>query len=219
MREESVPKIIYIMGIDGSGKTTVSEHLEKLLRERGYKVNVMWLRFNHVITKPLLAICRLLGLTQYKDHGGIRVGYHNFYRSRIVSWLFVLLQYFDAVRVKYLRILPKMRGGDSVLILDRYIYDILIDVMVDTRIENLDEGLVGKAFRKLIPEEALSLLVDRDLAKVLEVRPEGRVDRNFELKYQYYKKLSESDLVVTIKNEGQLDDLLKKVEIQIGLSQ
>lgn len=207
------------MGIDGSGKTTVSEHLAEQLRARGYTVNVLWLRFNHVISKPLLGLCRVLGLTRYESHDGIRVGYHDFYRSRIISWLFILFQYLDAVRVTYFKVLPKVRGSKSVLILDRYVYDILIDVMVDTRMETLDKGRVGRAFKALIPEGTLSVLVDRDLDKVLEVRPEGQVDDNFEHRYRFYKELALDPSVSTVTNDASLETLLSVVEGYAGLKQ
>jgi thymidylate kinase len=205
------------MGIDGSGKSTVSEHLAAKLRERGYKVKILWLRFNHVFSKPLLGLCRLLGLTRYETREGIRVGYHDFYRSRVISWLFVLLQYLDAVRVRYFRVLPAILGDRKVLILDRYVYDILIDVMVDTRMADLHRGWVGRAFRNLLPKDTLTLLVDRDLNRVLAVRPEGRVDSNFEARYAFYRALRADDRVSSIANDGRLDDLLRSVEQRTGL--
>lgn len=212
-----IPRVIYVLGIDGSGKSTVSEHLAAQLRERGYKVQILWLRFNHVISKPLLGLCRLLGLTRYETHNGIRVGYHDFYRSRVISWAFIVFQYLDAVRVKYLKVLPGIRDSNSVLILDRYVYDILIDIMVDTRMSELQKNWVGRAFMKLLPADSLSLLIDRDLDKVLEVRPEGRVDRNFAARYRFYKLLGADAGVASITNDGALDDLLCKAECLAGL--
>lgn len=211
-----VPRVIYVMGIDGSGKSTVSEHLAAKLRERDHKVKILWLRFNHVLSKPLLGLCRLLGLTRYETREGIRVGYHDFYRSRVISWLFILLQYLDAVRVRYFKIMPATLGG-GVLILDRYIYDILIDVMVDTRMPGLHKGRVGRAFRNLLPQDTLTLLVDRDLDQVLAVRPEGRVDSNFAARYAFYRALRADDRVSTIANDGGLEDLLRSVEHRTGL--
>ena len=215
---QSIPKVIYVMGIDGSGKTTVSEYLAEQIRARGYRVNILWLRFNHVFSKPLLGLCRILGLTRYQSYDGIRVGYHDFYRSRIISWLFVFGQYLDALRVKYFKILPHIKADKSVLILDRYVYDILVDVMVDTRISGLDKGRMGRKFKKLLPPGTLILMVDRELSEILEVRPEGKVDENFETRYQFYKNMDENDGVTTIKNDGSLGDLLRKAAFHAGLA-
>jgi len=216
-QEVEPPKVIYVTGIDGSGKSTVSEHLAARLRDAGYEVDILWLRFNHVISKPLLALCRLLGLTRYESHGGIRVGYHDFYRSRTISWLFIFFQYLDAVRVRYFRLQPRIGRTGRVVILDRYVYDILIDIMVDTRIKDLHKGRVGRAFRALIPEGTLSLLVDRDLGQVLEVRPEGRLDENFVRRYEFYKELALDPCINTVRNDASLEVLLDKVERHAGI--
>jgi len=132
------PRVIYVMGIDGSGKTTVVENLSKLLEDKGYHVYAEWLRFNHVLSKPLLGFCRLVGLTRYEKKDGIRIGYHEFHRSKVISWLYIYLQYLDALRVRIFRIDPKIRQKNCVLILDRFVYDIIIDLMIDTGIEDLE---------------------------------------------------------------------------------
>lgn len=213
------PRVIYITGIDGSGKSTVSEHLAARLREAGYEVDILWLRFNHVISKPLLGLCRVLGLTRYEVRDGIRVGYHDFYRSKIVSWLFIFSQYLDALRVRYLKLGPRLAGDGKVIILDRYVYDILIDVMTDTRINDLHRGRVGRAFKRLLPQGVVTILVNRDLERVLEVRPEGRVDDNFLRRYEFYKELAEDPSVNTIHNDSSLDSLLDAAEYIAGIRQ
>ena len=213
----NIPGLIYIMGIDGSGKSTVSEFLAKKLRDEGYDVEVMWLRFNHVFSKPLLGLCRLLKLTRYETCDGIRVGYHDFYKSSLISYAFIFFQYLDAIRVKYFKILPRCRGKNKILILDRYVYDILIDISVDTRKSNILSSWIGRGFKKLLPEDALNILVHRELDEVLGVRPEGKVDRNFESRYWQFKKLINDSSVNTINNSGSLEELLESALCLTGL--
>lgn len=214
----SAPKLIYITGIDGSGKSTVSEHLAKALREKGYTVDILWLRFNHVISKPLLGLCRLLGYTKYETTNGIRVGYHDFYRSSIISFLFIVFQYLDAARVKYTKILPLLRKKNHIIILDRYVYDILIDIAVDTRIEHLLSSRIGRKFKQLLPDESKTILVSRSLSDVLEARPEGKVDRNFESRFHHYVELANEPSVTVINNNGTLDELLANANKSTGLT-
>ena len=214
---DSMPKLIYVMGIDGSGKSTVSEHLAKQYRDKGYKVDILWLRFNHVFSKPLLGLCRLLGYTKYETCDGIRVGYHDFYKSSIISYLFIWSQYFDAIRVKYTKILPALKRQNQIVILDRYIYDILIDLAVDIRQDDFLTSALAARFKKLLPEGALSILVDRDLTDVLGIRPEGVVDRNFEARYNHFRRLTNDKNINVIDNSGTLSDLLDSVEKLTGL--
>ncbi|TCK19477.1 thymidylate kinase [Thiogranum longum] len=213
----NVPRIINVSGIDGSGKTTVVEWLAEKLGEQGYDVDVRWLRFNHVFTKPLLAFCRLTGLTRYEYVNGIRVGYHEFYRSRVIAWLFVYLQYLDALRVRYLYLGKGAGNARKVILLDRYIYDILIDLMIDTGIENLEKTHIGKAFLRLLPEGSLVLPILRQEKKVLGARPESRVDRNFSTRFRLYENLPEKFGLSEVRNDLGLEELLNTVAEKVGV--
>lgn len=213
----SVPSVIYVMGIDGSGKTTVVEWLAHTLREQGYQVDVQWLRFNHVLSKPLLAFCRLTGLTRYEKKNGIRVGYHDFHRSQIVSWLFVFLQYLDALRVKLTRVLPRLRGERNVVILDRYVYDIIIDLMIDTGIDELDDTWLGRAMIGLLPQGTAVLPLARERNALLAARPESEVDDNFVRRLALYDQIVARQNLPVMENNASLDDLLSRVSTRLGI--
>ena len=215
----SIPRVIYIMGIDGSGKTTVVEWLASTLRGKGYQVDVQWLRFNHVLSKPLLAFCRLVGLTRYEKKHGIRVGYHEFHRSKFISWLFVLFQYLDALRVRLFRIGPKIKRHNSVLILDRFVYDILIDLMIDTGIDDLDSHQLGQALLALLPAGTVVLPLARGSHALLGTRPESAVDKNFEKRLALYEQIVARQGLQGLQNDASLEDLLARVSARVGLTQ
>ena len=159
----------------------------------------------------------MIGLTKYETCDGIRVGYHDFYKSSVISFLFILFQYLDAVRVKYTKILPVLKKPNHIIILDRYVYDILIDLAVDTRKNNLIYSWFGRRFRDLLPKDSITILVRRDLQTVLDVRPEGKVDRNFESRYKHYQQLNENLGINVINNEGTLEELLASAKSASGL--
>lgn len=214
-----IPSVIYIMGIDGSGKTTVSEHIAEVLKSRGLRVGVRWLRFNHVISKPLLGLCRLLGLTRYETINCIRVGYHEFYRSRIIAWLFVYFQYLDAALAARLHVKHGMNDNRRVLILDRFVYDILIDLMIDTRIDKLDQTWIGRKLIALMPANSITIPVVRGVDALLEARPESRVDRNFFERLRLYEQLVERQSLQPLANDLSLDDLLRAARQRIGIAE
>lgn len=211
----SLPRIIYITGIDGSGKTTATEVIKKELEEQGHDVKIMWLRFNHFFSKPLLGFCRLIGLTKYETVNGIRVGYHEFHRSKSISWLFVFFQYLDAVRVKYFKILPALMKKNRVLVLDRYVYDILIDISVDTGKDYLNSR-TGKLFKHLLPNDCLKILLMRNYDDVIDARPEGEVDRFFRDRYDYFCLLSESEVLVSIDNDKGINEFVDVIKDQVS---
>lgn len=215
---KSIPRIIYVMGIDGSGKTTIVEWLAQELGKKGYDVDILWLRFNHFFTKPLLAFCRLTGLTKYENIEGFRVGYHDFYRSKVVSWLFVFFQYLDALRVRWMCIAPRTRKKSKVLILDRYIYDILIDIMIDTGMDDLHQSWAGEKFIRLLPEDALVLPVIRGRQQVLDARPESKVDKNFDRRFQMYNEMPSYFGQEPLENIGSLEDIFSSVAERVGIN-
>lgn len=206
------PKIICISGIDGSGKSTACEHLAAHIAASGYKVQVKWLRFNHVLSKPLLIFCRLVGLTRYEHIDGTRMGYHNFHRSKLISWAFITLQYLDALRVFYTRIRPSIQNDHSVIILDRYIPDILIDLKIDTRIEDLQRRTIGRAFWRLLPSDSRLILIRRSREQVLSARPENRLDDNFDRRFMHYEALAREARIHTIDNDTSVQALQAAVE-------
>lgn len=212
-----VPKVIYLMGIDGSGKTTVVEWLERTLKEEGYEVCTYWLRFNHSLSKPLLAFCRLVGLTRYEHIEEIRVGYHEFYRSRSISWLYVFFQYLDALRVMQFKVKPSLRKRNTVVILDRYVYDIIVDLEIDTGIKNLDCSFWGRALIRLLPKNTFVLPISRCRDALLMARPESQVDKNFENRLKLYSEVVIRQNLICVKNDSTLDELLCEISIRTGL--
>lgn len=217
MSENKIAKVIYIMGIDGSGKTTVAEHLAESIKAKGFDVDILWLRFNHVLTKPLLGLCRLLGYTKYYTIDGIRVGYHEFHRSNLISWAFIILQYFDAVLATYLKLSPRLKKTQQVTILDRYIYDIIIDIAIDTGRDDFVNSWFGERFKALLPKDTVILPVMREEAALLNARPESKVDRDFNKRLSLYQTLVISEKLTPLINDSALDKLLTNASKRVGL--
>lgn len=215
--EKERARVIYVMGIDGSGKSTVVSWIAEQFRARGFRVSELWLRFNHVLTKPLLGYCRLAGLTRYETVHGHRIGYHEFHRSRLVSGLFIALQYLDAARVRLLRVSPRLGGTKGVVVLDRYVYDILIDIMVATRKPHLHGTAVGSAFKRLLPKHTRVFYVERPRDALLAVRPDSEFDRNFDLRLRLYGEVARAHRVEILENRGSLEELFQQVAGKIGL--
>ena len=129
-------KVIFLVGADGVGKTTIAEKLAEELKRRNIRVERGWSRYNNFISKPLLAFTRLIGLNYIEENDGHRVGYHDFHKSKLIGALFVVLQAIDvniATFFKVRRRIPK----DGVLLCDRGPFDTLFDVMLDTGFKNL----------------------------------------------------------------------------------
>lgn len=138
-----MPKILCVIGTDGSGKTTVAEAVVDELVREGRKANRVWLGSDSYLMAPVRRVLKLLwdkrganapgGLAQVGS-ASRRVDYAAEVRRKnaIVSkyrWaislylLFVWLDYFIQISVKM--ILNRRHGY---IIADRYYYDVAVNL-------------------------------------------------------------------------------------------
>ena len=202
-------QIYYIAGSDGSGKTTLLKDLEKKLMENSVSTIHIWLRSPKIFSKPLMAYCRMVGLTKYKTIDGIKYGKHEFYRSSFISWLFPILQLLD-FKIKWLFERRKINSKDIVLF-DRFNLDTLSDLMVDTKRMNLHKTWVGRQFINLSPNNCKSIILKVDAAIVRERKLDTLHDEHLEEKIKTFQILSK-DLNIKLV-ENNLDYLIVKNEV------
>lgn len=176
---------IYLTGSDGSGKSSLLAALKKELEEKGVYVTSVWIRSPKVLSKPLMAYCRLMGYTKYFVVDGMKYGYHNFSNSSFVSWLYPYLQYLDLRMVMFLRKRPK-----GVVFYDRFVLDTLADLMVSTRRMDLHKKQIGMAFLRFVPSSTAIFVVDVD-EEIIRIRKKDTLhDPNLALKIRVYRILA-----------------------------
>jgi thymidylate kinase len=204
------PKLISVSGIDGSGKTTIIDALAAALGANGSKVRVIWLRYNHYTVKTVLAFARLFRFTTFEQHPGCQVSYHEFYRSRLLSHAFILLTWFDTALATLFAVRLPLRRANTVVICDRWIPDILIDLEIDTRMGLHENTLYHRMFCWLVPDSARLLVVERGFKDVLNSRPEHPYDRNFETRFNLYRTLAQRKKLDIIDNTGTLEKTVRQ---------
>ncbi len=203
-RRTTVPGNIFFSGIDGSGKTVLADTLVGELEKRGLPVRYVWMRYNHYLTKPLLAFCRAVGLTTYETVEGQKIGVHHFYKSRLVSFLFVALTFLDTGAASLLRLRLSKWMHRRVVVCDRFVLDILVDLMIDIGKPRMFEGFWGAAFRKLLPRDGKCFYIRRPFDAVLDARPELKGDAFVQQRIELYQALVYRWGVQVIDNSGTL---------------
>ena len=211
----NISRLIFIVGIDGSGKSFFTEQLISELRKRQIPAVHLWSRFNNITSKPLLGLCRLLGLNYYEKHHGVLIGYHDFEKSKFISGLFVVFQIIDLWLVTVFRLWPKMLGK-KVLLCDRGAYDTLIDVMVDTKNRLLVNSFIGRAFVLPLPRNHKVFLLQRDPEKIFTSRQDVKIDKNFGLRYDLYRECAKTFGWTVIENNGTPEDTLRNLLSQLS---
>lgn len=213
----SVPgRIISISGADGCGKTTIIDLMRSMLSELGVPSCYVWLRYNHYMSKSVLGFCRLAGLTRYEEIGGVRVGYHEFYKSKVVSWTFVVLTYFDTLIASVMKVYIPTFFGKNVIICDRWILDILVDLELDTRIQFNPSTGIGRMFMGLIPARCHSFVIFRDQKALIDSRKENALDRNFSKRLSLYERQGSYPGVTPIRNDQSAEAAARRILSRAG---
>ena len=123
------PRLICLIGPDGTGKSTFTRHLIDKIDENGGTASRIWLRYPFFFSIPILVYCRLTGLSYYLENQGVRYGVWEMWRSRWVPFLFSWCQLVDTFLFILVKIYLPLWMGRNV-ICDRYVHDVLVDLML-----------------------------------------------------------------------------------------
>jgi len=183
-------KVICLVGPDGSGKSTQARLLINKLNGCGIGCEYKWVRFRHLFSLPLLAIARVLRLSEmiYLESGR-RIGYHYFYKSRSISFLYSSLLYLDTFLLVISRVRIPHRFSNRIIICDRFVYDVIVDLMISTRDSNFLESQRGRAYLELIPDYCAVMIMIAD-AKILRSRRDDVLnDQTLDEKVRLYEMI------------------------------
>ncbi|WP_188109783.1 thymidylate kinase [Pseudohalioglobus sediminis] len=210
------PKFIIISGIDGSGKTTIIDAVKDRLEDKGVQSQYIWLRYNHIIIKPVHALCRLVGLSKRYDSIQGKVWRHEFYKSQSFCSIYIFLTWLDTWLGRF-KITWRLRGINvDVVICDRWVNDILIDLAVDSRRDKFLESRWRDWFQRILPDNAQSFLITRHVEDVLGCRPECRDDPDFEFRQRAYRQLQESSPnLIVLSNDGSIEQAVNTLLDQL----
>lgn len=203
-------KCLVISGIDGSGKTTVIDSLRDSLKLQGKKTEYIWLRFNHYFAKIMHAIARVLKLSvRVNNEMGI-VWQHQLYKSKLFCWFYIWATYFDTKigKLKYKRV---AKQNPDVIICDRWVTDILVDLATKTRDRNFFDSVWVQRFLKILPEKTTLFIIFRDKTEILNCRIENRTDPDFEFRNNLYNDLLTKPFVSAIDNSGKIKESVQQI--------
>lgn len=204
-------KFVVISGIDGSGKTSVIEALQKRLEDRGLKTHYVWMRYTHVLCKPLHGLCRLIGLSKKYDTRMGKVWRHEFYKSQVFCSFYIFLTWLDTWLGK-IKLIRQLKGSDAnIIICDRWVNDIIIDLAVKTHRTDFINSSWYKRFQKIQPNGTIQFIIHRNTEAVIECRLENQDDPEFGLRQNIYNVLMENGYIVKVDNTGTIDNSVGQI--------
>ncbi len=204
-------RFVGLIGVDGSGKTYLADHLCERLGADGIASRRVWSRFRNYLSKPLLAMARLTGHNRKVEQDGVRIGYHDFDRSRPLALLFLALQAADQVLDILFRY--RLTLDRRLVVGDRCVLDTLVDLAVDTGLDDLVIDRLGPLLVGLLPRPWHVVLVNRPVALVRASRPDALLDRHFLRRRTLYLRLARRFGIPVVENDATakaaIDDILR----------
>lgn len=201
-------KVVFLTGVDGSGKTFLAKRLIEALEAKGAPATHVWSRFNNFLSKPLLAYARLVGINYYEYENGVKVGYHDFENTTITSSLFVILQLCDVWIASVFKFWIPVLRKKVIIVSDRGPHDTLIDVALDTGRKDLPKSFLGRLYLKAIPFRQARFFVFRERSKIELARPDVTRDRKFQKRLELYLDNEKELGFVRVDNNGTAEEAL-----------
>ena len=200
------PGVICFTGTDGTGKTTQADLLLDEAKATNKRVVYRWFHYARLFSLPLLVYARLCKYSRYEEVDEQKFGWWEFEASWILCNILPWLMLIDAFCFSIIRIyLPLLRGYS--IIADRYIWDIMVDIMQGTSRNDLHLETVGKLFLKLAPRNTAVFLLDADVDSLPERRNDIKNDKRLQNRVLCYRKLA-NDTGIPIINAGNTIDTI-----------
>jgi len=197
---------ICISGLDGTGKSHIVKELVKHYKKENDTKHV-WSRYKNYTSKPLLFFTRLIGLNYKENCNGIIIGYHDFHKSKLISFLFLFFQWIDQI----IEIFIKFKLTKKNIISDRSIIDTLVDLSIDTKLEKIIFGFYGKSLIKFMPPNTIFLILKRDLEKIKKNREDVFYDKNLKRRIEMFDEIIKFFPVVVLENNSEIDSVRNKI--------
>lgn len=179
------PRCIHLAGADGTGKTTQARAILSLLQRQGIPARYVWLRFPRLFCAPFLVYARLRGYSRQEIVDGHRHGYWDFNASWLMSNVFPWALLLDTFLITLVKISLPLRLGYT-LVCDRFVVDILTDLMAGMNDPRFDERTPGRLFLALLPRDARVVVLDLDTDIAQRRCPELRGDRSQSRRRTFY---------------------------------
>jgi len=151
---------ISFSGLDGSGKTTLISSTKSNLEDLGYEVEVLTM-YDHASFYAVLRNIRDYFSNRRNMHKDIKLD-ENIESKRSASYFYKIVRSKNFKRVIFLLDLLTLLiiktfyvGNKKILLMDRYLYDFLVDLLDD----DFDKDNI-KRIIKFMPQATLSVFVD-----------------------------------------------------------
>ncbi len=205
--------LISISGVDGSGKTTQIDLLEKRLNNRNARPIKIWSRWRPISSLPLLAMMRRLGYS--KTHATSSIGFVETRLSNagVISSLWCFLTQLDNLMKTGVKVGAPLILGRTV-VCDRYTLDLIVEGMADLH-DPPTRRRLGYRLLSLLPRPDAAFLIEIDPKVAYKRKPDMPTVSHFVERAKLYHEMADRLRVQRIDGALPLetvnDEIWKKV--------
>jgi len=213
---KEIPSLLFVAGVDGVGKTTISKWIVSELQKKNLNVDLVWSRFNNYLSIPLLAFTRISGHNYYRLYGGIKFGFHDFESLHLFKKIFFYLQLIDVNIATYFKIFIKIKKN-KIVVCERGPWDTLVDVISDTGMYENIGNFFSNLYTRQIAGKHLVLYIKRSYKNIILMRPELVHDKKLAMRISLYDRLAEENDWFVIDNNSDINNTKKKIKYLLKL--
>jgi len=210
MTTEKWPKLICLIGTDGTGKTTQANLLLNKAKAGNRRGLYRWFHYARFFSLPLLVYARLRNYSRYEIINGQKFGWWEFKPSVLLCKLLPWLMLIDAFWFSLFKIYIPLLCGYSI-IADRYIWDIMVDIMQGIDRDDMSLHLIGKMFLKLVPGNTVVFLLDADIESLPQRRNDIKNDERLQKRMLCYRKLAIDNGIPVINANNTINDIHQEI--------
>jgi thymidylate kinase len=217
MKNKPYSIFFYITGCDGTGKSTQAGLLVDYLLSQGVRVKHLWLRYPFLFSIPFLIYARFAKLSWYEIREGNRFGYWEFKKSQFLRLFFPWTLFLDTILAATFKIyIPLLLG--KTIVCERFVIDILADLMVAFDDSNLYNYFPYKWFIRLLPKHSCVVMLELDRDSIISRRTSLQFDRNLDKRLDAFHQLNSKYKIPCIENAKSIDDTRNRILQIINIS-
>lgn len=209
--------IIYLTGIDGSGKSTITANLAKQVF-KDQDVTTIWARYKPKIVKALVSPLKKKFVSDAKnDHLMNNSEYFAWkkYKNKITKNAFVSRIIYSLQSLDYLLQLRKLKNtikkdDNKIIVIDRYLLDFIVDESVNYG--NIESNMITKYFLRKLEKIDYIFFIETSESIALSRKDDIPSKEYLTERKNYYKhyiaKLSNGHI---INNDRDISEAMREI--------
>jgi len=221
MKNSRDTKIVVFLGMDGSGKSTLSKYLYEELKKRGYNVtHKWWLECENSILRKVFR--KLWKREDSKDgySSNSKLNKSNFLIFKIFRILWPKVVLLDYLRFGIFKAsFPKMLKAYDIMIFDRYFYDVIFSIAKEFDFAAYKQAIWFRIYRKFLPEPDIIFFIDvspevaymRKKEEICSIENARTIWKTYQELYLTITKMTSAKKIIKINNIHDINIIKKEI--------